>query len=346
MGQFRADLVPFVIMMAILVATLIIFWKLLDVVVLAISIAIVLFPLHTYCMRYANRYLSAALITVFVFVALVAAAILCISVLSQNSGTLQEVVDTIERWVQNPSTDPRVFGLPVERVQVSTWLEQAKSIFFRYWTMLFSDLTTIALKILIFFGSLYVLLVHGEHIKKRIMAGVPESIRIRMQKMADGIVDTLYAIYIVHIGIAALTFVIAIPFFWFLGYGNILFYSFLTAFCELIPVLGSSIVFIFLGTYALSIGDINGVLILFFFGYIGVSALPEIYVRPVLMGRRVKLHPLLMLIGFFGGLITMGMAGFVLGPVVIVLLFNGYKILIEERKDNEEPGEDNNSVVF
>jgi predicted PurR-regulated permease PerM len=40
----------------------------------------------------------------------------------------------------------------------------------------------------------------------------------------------------------------------------------------------------------------------------------------------------------------MGMAGFVLGPVVIVLLFNGYKILIEERKDNEEPGEDNNPV--
>ena len=346
MGQFRADLVPFVIMMAILVATLIIFWKLLDVVVLAISIAIVLFPLHTYCMRYINRYFSAALITVFVFVTLVAAAILCISILSGNSSILQEVVDTIERWVQNPATDPRVFGLPVERVQVSTWLEQAKSIFFRYWTLLFSDITTIALKIIVFFGSLYVLLVHGEHLKKRIMAGIPESIRIRMQKMADGIVDTLYAIYVVHIGIAALTFVIAIPFFWFLGYGNIFFYSFLCAFCELIPVLGSSIVFIFLGTYALSIGDINGVLILFFFGYIGVSALPEIYVRPVLMGRRVKLHPLLMLIGFFGGLITMGMAGFVLGPVVIVLLFNGYKILIEERKDNEEPGEDNSPVVF
>jgi len=344
MGQFRADLVPFVIMMAILVATLIIFWKLLDVVVLAISIAIVLFPLHTYCMRYTNRYFSAALITVFVFVALVAAAILCISILSNNSSTLQEVVDTIERWVQNPSTDPRVFGLPVERVQVSTWLEQAKSIFFRYWTLLFSDITTIALKIIVFFGSLYVLLVHGEHLKKRIMAGIPESIRIRMQKMADGIVDTLYAIYVVHIGIAALTFVIAIPFFWFLGYGNILFYSFLCAFCELIPVLGSSIVFIFLGTYALSIGDINGVLILFFFGYIGVSALPEIYVRPVLMGRRVKLHPLLMLIGFFGGLITMGMAGFVLGPVVIVLLFNGYKILIEERKDAGDPEQDNSPV--
>jgi predicted PurR-regulated permease PerM len=344
MGQLRADLVPFVIMTAILAATLIIFWKLLDVVVLAISIAVVLFPLHIYFRKWINRYLSAALITVFIFVALVATAIFCISVLSENSGTLQEIVGTIERWVENPATDPRVFGLPVERVQVLTWLEQAKSIFFRYWTIIFSDITTIGLKVIVFFASLYVLLLHGESLKKRIMAGVPEFIQQRVQKMSDGIVDTLYAIYVVHIGIAALTFVIALPFFWFLGYGHVLFYSFLCAFCELVPVLGSSIVFIFMGTYALSIGDINGVLILFFLGYIGVSALPEIYVRPVLMGRRVRLHPLLMLIGFFGGLITMGLAGFVLGPVFIVLLFNGYKILIEERKDAGGSGEGHDPV--
>lgn len=340
MGQLRADPVPFMLMLAILAATLIIFWKLLDVMVLAISIAVVLFPLHTYCMKYVNRYFSAALITVFIFVALVATGLFCVFILSENSGTLQEVVGTIERWVENPATDPRVFGLPVERMQVSVWLEQAKSVFFRYWTVIFSDLTMIALKVIVFFASLYVLLLHGEGLKKRIMAGVPKFIQQRVQKMSDGIVDTLYAIYVVHIGIAALTFVIAVPFFWFLGYGNVLFYSFLCAFCELIPVLGSSIVFIFMGTYALSIGDINGVLILFFFGYIGVAALPEIYVRPVLMGRRVRLHPLLMLIGFFGGLITMGLAGFVLGPVFIVLLFNGYKILIEERKDAGAAGEE------
>ena len=339
MGQFRTDLLPFVLMMAILIATLMIFWKLLDVVVLAISIAVVLYPLQTYCMNYLNRYLSATLITILVFVVLVATVLFCISVISQNSATLQDVVGTIEQWIQNPSTDPRVFGLPVERGQVSTWLDLSKSLFLRYWQMIFSDFTTIALKSVIFFASLYVLLLRGEHFKARIIAGIPETIRGNVQKMADGIVDTLFAIYVVHIGIAALTFVIAVPFFWFLGYGHVLFYSFLCAFCELIPVLGSSIVFIFMGTYALSIGDINGVLILFFFGYIGVSALPEIYVRPVLMGRRLKLHPLLMLIGFFGGVITLGMAGFVLGPVFIVLLFNGYRILLEDKKGSENPAE-------
>jgi predicted PurR-regulated permease PerM len=332
MGQFRTDFLPFVLMMAILIATLIIFWKLLDVVVLAISIAVVLYPLMKYSRKYLNRYISAALITTLVFVVLVSTVLACISIISQNSATLQEVVGTIEHWVQNPSTDPRVFGLPVERGQISTWLNQSKSIFFQYWQLIISDFTTIAIKAVIFFSSLYVLLLRGEQIKVRIMAGIPGTLRGHVQNMADGIVDTLYAIYVVHVGIAALTFVISIPFFWFLGYGHILFYSFLCAFCELIPVLGSSVVFIFMGTYALSIGDINGVLILFFFGYIGVSALPEVYIRPVLMGRRVKLHPLLMLIGFFGGVITMGMAGFVLGPVFIVLLFNGYRIFLDDKK--------------
>lgn len=339
MGQFRTDLLPFVLITGILIAALIIFWNLLDVVVLAISIAVVLYPLQVYCMNCLNRYISATLITILVFVVIVATVLFCISVISQNSSALQEVVDTIEHWTQNPSTDLRVFGLPVERGQVSAWLDLSKSLFLRYWQMIFSDVTTIALKTVIFFASLYVLLVHGEQFRVRIMARIPDTVRGHVQKMADDIVDTLYAIYVVLVAIAALTFVISIPVFWVLGYGHILFYSFLCAICELIPVLGSSVVFIFLGAYALSIGDITGVLILFFFGYICVAALPEIFVRPVLMGRRLKLHPLLMLIGFIGGIIALGMVGFVIGPVIIVLLMDIYRLLFVEKKEPENPAE-------
>ena len=130
-----------------------------------------------------------------------------------------------------------------------------------------------------------------------------------------------------------LTFFIAIPVFYLLGYGNILFYSFLAAFCELIPVLGSSVAFILVGAFSLALGDARGVFILFFLWYLIVSCVPEIYVRPVLVGRRVKIHPVIMFIGIIGGLLTMGLAGFVLGPVIIVLLITSYRIYIKERKD-------------
>jgi predicted PurR-regulated permease PerM len=147
-------------------------------------------------------------------------------------------------------------------------------------------------------------------------------------------VDTLYAIYVVQVAIAALTFFIAIPVFYLLGYGHILFYSFLAAFCELIPILGSSVAFILIGAYALALGDTRGVFILFFLGYLIVSCVPEIYLRPVLVGRRVRIHPIIMLIGIIGGILTMGLAGFVLGPVIIVLLITSYRMYIKEKKMN------------
>lgn len=330
----RSELSRLLLMAGIIGATLVVFWKLLDVVVLAISLAVVLYPLHVFCTRSINQYLSAALITVLLFLLLVVTVFFSASIISSNSGTIRDTVGTIERWIENPATDPRLFGFPFEREQVAGWLSQAEALFLRTWYTITSDLLMIAVKTIVFFTSLYVFLLHGMHIRERILMQVPESLSGHVARMSAAVVDTLYAIYVVHAGIAALTFVIAIPFFIFLDYGNVLLFSFLCFICELIPVLGSSVVFIFLGIYALSIGDISSVLILFLFGYIGVSALPEIYVRPVLMGRRVKLHPLIMFVGFIGGIIAMGMPGFVLGPVLIVLLFTGYRILIEERKDS------------
>lgn len=94
---------------------------------------------------------------------------------------------------------------------------------------------------------------------------------------------------------------------------------------------GATVAFIIIGAYALALGDIRGIFILFFLGYIGVAALPEIFIRPVLMGRRVHVHPAVMFVGFIGGIITMGFAGFVLGPVLLVLLITCYRIYREEK---------------
>ncbi|PKL58376.1 MAG: AI-2E family transporter, partial [Methanomicrobiales archaeon HGW-Methanomicrobiales-5] len=99
------------------------------------------------------------------------------------------------------------------------------------------------------------------------------------------------------------------------------------------PILGSSVAFILIGAYAQAIGDTQGVLILFFLGYLIVSLVPEIYVRPVLVGRRVKIHPVIMFIGIIGGLLTMGLAGFVLGPLIMVLVITSYRMYTEDKKE-------------
>ena len=40
-----------------------------------------------------------------------------------------------------------------------------------------------------------------------------------------------------------------------------------------------------------------------------------------------------MFIGIVGGILTMGLAGFVLGPLIIVLLITSYRMYTEEKKE-------------
>ena len=58
----------------------------------------------------------------------------------------------------------------------------------------------------------------------------------------------------------------------------------------------------------------------------------------MLVGRRVKIHPVIMFIGIFGGMLTLGLAGFVLGPVIVVLLITSYRIYVQEKKECAKPG--------
>ena len=45
-----------------------------------------------------------------------------------------------------------------------------------------------------------------------------------------------------------------------------------------------------------------------------------------------------MFIGIFGGMLTLGLAGFVLGPVIVVLLITSYRIYVQEKKECAKPG--------
>ncbi len=335
MKSHRTDLFPFVLIIVLTLIAFVIFWLVMDMVLLGASVAIVLLPLHHRISKYARPRVSAVIVTLAVFIALAIVIIITLYVLTTNAATLKELFGSIGIWLNNPATNPMDFGIPVTKATLSTILDQGNALFVDYQKTLISNLSLILFKMLVLFVSLFSLLRWGEELKMKLTRHVPVVFTGYISKLSEVTVDTLYAIYIVQIAIAVLTFFIALPVFYVLGYGNIIFYSFLAAFCELIPILGSSVAFVLIGTYAFAIGDTRGVFILFFLGYLIVSCVPEIYVRPVLVGRRVKIHPLIMFIGIISGILTMGLAGFVLGPVIIVLIITSYRMYVEEKKARE-----------
>ena len=335
MARIDRDMYPFLIVLVLTLIALAVFWPMLDMVVLGGSIAVVLFPVHRLLSQHVRPGVSAALLTIALFVAITATLFVTLAILRANAGVLDEIFGTIGNWLANPATRPGAFGIPVARETLASWLAEGDALFVNYWGTITANLTLIMIKAVVFFGSFFLLLIKGKNLYDRVGRHLPEPVKAYYTQLTPVAVDTLYVIYVVQISIAVLTFFIAIPVFYLLGYGNILFYSFLAAFCELIPILGSSVAFIILGAYALALGDMQGVLILFILGYIVVSALPEIYVRPVLVGRRVKIHPVIMFIGIIGGILTLGLTGFVLGPLIIVLLLRSYRIWTDEHKAQE-----------
>jgi predicted PurR-regulated permease PerM len=333
MKPFRAELYPSIFLVLLTLIAIVVLWSIMDMVLFGASLAIVLLPLYHRISRRTTPLLSSIIVTLAVAGSFLGLVALTLYLLTTNASTLTGMFTSISAWLNNPSTNPMTYGVPFTKTTLSGMLTEGTALFVDYDKTLISNLPLIIFKVFVFFFSLSILLLKGEQIKNRIMGHLPGPIHGYITKMSTVTVDTLYAIYIVQIAIAVLTFFIALPVFYLLGYGNIVFYSFLAAFCELIPVLGSSVAFILVGAYALALGDTRGVFILFVFGYLIVSCVPEIWVRPVLVGRRVKIHPVIMFIGIIGGLLTMGLAGFVLGPVIIVLLITSYRMYIQEKKE-------------
>ncbi|MGB7993536.1 AI-2E family transporter [Methanoregula sp.] len=339
MNLLDKEYYPFLVVLFFTLVALVIFWPFLAMVVLGGSLAVVLMPLHHRLMRYTRPVISATAITFVLFALFTGAIYITLLILRGNAGLTDQMFATIGSWLANPTTHPGVFGFSISKDTLMVWLARGNALFVNYWTTLASNLVLIVFSALVFFISFFLLLFHGIALKENIFCRLPEPVRKYCDLLTPVTVDTLYVIYIVQFAIAGLTFFIALPVFYFLGYGHILFYSFLAALCEVIPILGSSVAFIIVGGYALALGDLHGFLIMIFLGYIVVSALPEIYVRPVLVGRRVKIHPVIMFIGLIGGLLTLGLAGFVLGPLIIVLLMKSYSIWTDERKCAKQPTE-------
>ncbi len=331
----NSDLFPIIIIGIITVIAFMVFWSVLDMVLLGASLAIVLMPLHHRLSARVKPHYSAAIITGAVFTGFVGCTYITLVIFSANAASLTAMFSSIGTWLGDPATNPMSYGVPFSKTTLSSMLAEGNAIFVDYEKTLIANLSVILFKMFVFFFSLSTLIFHGDLLKERFMSHMPPVICEWVTRLSAVTVDTLYAIYVVQVAIAVLTFFIALPVFFILGYGNVLFFSFLAAFCELIPVLGSSSAFVLIGTYALSVGDTRGVFIIFVFGYLVVSCVPEIYVRPVLVGRRVRINAVIMFIGIIGGILTMGLAGFVLGPVMIVLLINSFRMYAAERKERK-----------
>jgi len=312
---------------AIAVIAIVMFWQLMVALIFAGSIAVIALPLHKRFTGKIGAKASAALITLIMFLIFIGVIAFAVGLLLQNQEFLNGLVSTIVHWAGPGQNNPISSVLHINQTQLDGLIGNSNQMINQWAESLIGQIPALGFQLLVFFLSFSVFLYKGEELFNSSFAMLPEDQKEPVRHLVHTAVDTLYAVYVVQLTIVIITFILAVPFFYLLGFDHVLFFGALAGLLKIVPILGPSILMAFLAVYAISISDMTALLLLIFIGYPVVCALPDLFIRPVLMGRRTCIHPVIMWIGFVGGIFTLGLVGFVLGPLILALLITGYHIL-------------------
>ncbi len=128
---------------------------------------------------------------------------------------------------------------------------------------------------------------------------------------------------------------------------NALLLTFIAALAGIFPIIGTVIIWVPVSIYLLLTGNIFAAIGVAIFGLI--SSTVDNFLRPIIVARRSKIHPAILLVGMIGGLFMFGFLGFILGPLIIAYLLIFLEIYRNKRTKGilfqEEASQDKISLV-
>lgn len=128
--------------------------------------------------------------------------------------------------------------------------------------------------------------------------------------------------------------------FFFTGIHNPLIWGVLMVGLSIVPAIGNAIIWVPAGIIMLVSGHIWQGIVILVFGAIVISSVDNL-LRPILMGKDIQMHPLLIFLSTLGGIAVFGFSGFVLGPVAAAFFLAGWKLFLQlstEKKAGETEG--------
>lgn len=169
---------------------------------------------------------------------------------------------------------------------------------------------------------------HGSRISSFIYSIAPFEQETKKQ-LFQHIHDTLAAVIRGQLLTSLIQSLTAGIIFALLGIPLPIFFAFLIFITSLIPILGAASIWFPLSVFLFLNHHYAKALLLFFLGFLLISALDNI-IKPAIIGKKTKLPYFLLFFGIMGGMKLYGIMGIFLAPVVLSLFFALIKIYREK----------------
>lgn len=326
-------------------------------VLVAVILAFVLRPIYRLILKGVRyKWLASLLVTILVLIAFIVPAIFILENVIQEShvayiSTKQIFLAPINE--NCPSKDLACHTMNSIRAisqdhQVNYYftksLDKITETIVNNFSNFLTQIPKILLGVFIMLLSLFYFLRDGESINKVLEKSLPMS-KAHFKNLSETSYNVtksvVYGYFVTALvqGLTALVgFVIINVFFSEWGVPLIsapLFWTLILILFAMIPVLGSGIVWLPLSLTIMSkgISQSNNVtfyagLFLLFYGLLVISQIDNI-VRPYITSKKMRVHPLLIYIGIFGGLMTFGILGILIGPLILALFISYLKLYKE-----------------
>lgn len=193
---------------------------------------------------------------------------------------------------------------------------------------------SVANNLLSFFLMLFIMFyfyVDGQRIVNRLIRWSPlkdEYERILIDKFVTVSKGTLKGILVIGV----IQGVIGAILFWAVGLRSPVFLGSLMIFASVVPAVGTAIVWVPVALLFVVQGKFVLALVVAAVGG-GVIGMVDNLIRPILVGKDIKMHDLLVLLSTLGGLGLFGLSGFVIGPIIASLflaIWNIYEEIFED----------------
>ena len=106
--------------------------------------------------------------------------------------------------------------------------------------------------------------------------------------------------------------------FWIVGVPSPAIWGLVMVLFSIIPMVGSAIIWVPAAVIMFLLGQIWQPIFILAVGFGVISVIDNVF-RPKLVGKDTQMHPLLVFFASLGGIITFGLAGFIIGPIIISL---------------------------
>lgn len=189
---------------------------------------------------------------------------------------------------------------------------------------IFSNVASIVTGLFIFIVGLFYLLKDGHKLKTAVIKLSPlsdkddRSIFEKLELAINSVVKGNILVALIQGSVATIGLAI-------FGVPNPFLWGSLTAITALIPGVGTSLVMIPSVIYLLLINNIWQGFGLILWASLAVG-LVDNFVGPKIVGRGIQMHPFIVFLSTLGGLAYFGLAGFLLGPLIISILFSLFEI--------------------